>query len=63
MQVQYEEHALHADEIELNTSSLYSTAGKRYASLPSPHIRGPLVLLNYKNMSDHGYHSIPINLH
>ena len=63
VQVQYEEHTLHTDAIELNTSSLYSTADTRYASLPSPHISGPPVLFYYRNMSDHDYHSIPINVH
>ena len=63
VQVQYDEHVLHTDEIELNKSSLYNTAGTRNDSLPSPHISGPPVLLNCKNISDHSYHSIPINVH
>jgi hypothetical protein len=63
VQVQYEEHALQTDATELSNSSLYSTAEMRYASLPSPHIRGPLVFSNHKNTHDHCYHTIPINVH
>jgi hypothetical protein len=63
VQVQYEEHALHTDATEFSNSSLYSTAEMRYASLPSPHIRGPLVFSNHKNTHDHCYHTIPINVH
>jgi hypothetical protein len=63
VQVQYEEHALHTDSMELSNSSLYSTADTRYASLPSPHIGDHPVLLNNKNLSDHRYHSIQINVH
>jgi hypothetical protein len=63
VQVQYEEHALHTDATEFSNSSLYSTAEMRYASLPSPHIRGPPVLTNYKNTHDHSYHTIPMNVH
>ena len=63
VQVQYEEHALHTDATEFSNSSLYSTAEMRYASLPSPHIHGPLVFSNHKNTHDHCYHTIPINVH
>jgi hypothetical protein len=63
VQVQYEEHALHTDATEFSNSSLYSTAEMRYASLPSPHIRGPPVLTNFKNTHDHSYHNIPMNVH
>ena len=63
VQVQYEEHALQTDATEFSNSSLYNTDEMRYASLPSPHIRGSPVLSNYKNTHDHSYHNIPINVH
>jgi hypothetical protein len=63
VQVQYKEHALQTDATEFSNSSLYNTDEMRYASLPSPHIRDPPVLSNYKNTHDHSYHNIPMNVH
>lgn len=54
---------MHTDATEFSNSSLYSTAEMRYASLPSPHIKGSSVLSNYKNTHDHSYHNIPMNVH
>ena len=63
VQVQYEEHTLHTDATEFSNSSLYITAEMRYASLPSPHISGPLIFSNHKNTHNHCYHTIPITVH
>ena len=49
VQVQYDEHALHTDATEVSLiPHCRDTAEMRYASLPSPHIRGTRFLRTTK---------------